>query len=118
MTFDLSGLLGRSIEIPTWMLFAIAGAGLALVASSWLRRPRVGDGLALYRISNGLGLGVADRRLLRRLANAAGVPTATSLLLSRGCFDRAATMYAASHGWHSRIDRVRATAFANGDART
>lgn len=97
--------------VPPYLFDALAAAGIALVVVSWFRRTHSGDGRLVDHLARQLRLSAADRRLLRRMANAAALPTASSLLLSRGCFDHAANALAARDGWTPRVDRLRSRAF-------
>ena len=52
-------------------------------------------------ILGALGLGREDRRILVRVARAAGLDQAVSRLVSRGCFEAAATRYIERFGGHA-----------------
>lgn len=90
----------------------LAGAGVAMLA--WvivaaIRRDRARHGPTVRSLARALGLSAGQRRLLDRVARAAGLSSAGSLLISRGCFDRAVKRYVGRFGRpeHLRIIRRR-----------
>jgi hypothetical protein len=68
-----------------------AGVGAWTLYYGWVGR--TADGMAVRRLGRRLGLSHADRRTLRAIARRAGMPGPAPLIISRGCFDRAARQY-------------------------
>lgn len=104
---------GRA-EAAIWIALALAALAAFTVAAaivSLRRRDRAVHGPALRRLAAGLGVSPRQRRLLVRIARASRLPHAGSLLVSRGCFDDAASPYVERVGLASRVDRLRAAVF-------
>ncbi|MDY7108253.1 MAG: hypothetical protein SYC29_06410 [Planctomycetota bacterium] len=98
----------------TMWAIALAGAGalvLAWIIVAAIRRDRARHGPAVRLIARGLGLRGTQLRLLREVARAAGVREVGSLLVSRGCFDRAVERYVARHGRAPQLAAIRRTIF-------
>lgn len=76
------------------LMIAVAVALGAVALLSLGRRDRAQLGPTMRRLFRALRVARIDRRLIRDLARRAGAPGA-ALLVSRGCFDRAAVEPAA-----------------------
>jgi len=92
----------------------LAGAGAAMLA--WvivaaIRRDRARQGPAVRFLARSLGLSAGQRRLLEHVARAAGLSNAGSLLISRGCFDRAAKRYMGRFGRPEDLHILRRRVF-------
>ena len=103
----LSGL--SMIWLPAVMCVGASALAWAIVAA--LRRDRARHGPAVRRLATGLWISAARRRLLHRVARAAGLSGPGSLLISRGCFDRAAKRYPARPGERERLHAIRRALF-------
>jgi hypothetical protein len=103
------GLSGSAI----WAT-ALAGAGallLAWIVVAMIRRDRARHGPAVRLIARGLGLSGAQRRLIRHVARVTGVREVGSLLISRGCYDRAVQRYVGRHGRAAPLAAIRRAMF-------
>jgi len=90
-------------------VLVLMAAALATVAiASLVRRDRARFGPTTRRFCHEVGVRTSDRRLLDRLAQIVGVPCAV-LLVSRGCFDAAASHASASEA--RRLAAIRQRVF-------
>ena len=95
------------IMLGSVLVLLAATLGTAAIASL-VRRDRARLGPTTRRFCHAVGVGTSDRRLLESLAHVVGVPCA-ALLVSRGCFDAAATHVAASEA--RRLAAIRERVF-------
>ena len=73
------------------ILATMIGAFIAVLAvRSIMRNDERRGRTSSRRLMRAMALPIGDRRLLRRLVRQSDVPNAACLLISRGCFDRAA----------------------------
>lgn len=91
----------NDLTLLNWL--GIGLAAVSAVAGAWTLRTawrnRSDQGAAFRRVGRRLGLTFAERRMVRAIARHAGLPGPAPLLISRGCFDRAA------HRFRSRDPR-------------
>ncbi len=113
-----SGDLGGAT--PSWLSGSAMLALILLAASSALasalvlmaiRRDRSRHGPTFRYLARALGVDMYQRRLLARVASVVGVPNPGSLLMSRGCYDKAVTKYTAQHGGASQLGAIRRLVF-------
>jgi hypothetical protein len=90
------------------LMIAVAMSMGAVALLSLGRRDRAQLGPTMRRLCRALGVARRDRRLIRDLARRAGAPGA-ALLVSRGCFDRAAVEAATPE--HARLAALRRRLF-------
>ena len=83
------GSLDEAAVMLAGALIVVGGALATGVGWNLIRRTRGRGGLTYRRLCRGLGLDGPQRRLVAQVARAAGIDPAASLLISRGCFDRA-----------------------------
>jgi len=96
--------------MTSWLTILLMTLGVLLgvaAAGDLLRRRRERGEWVFALMCAEAGLTRADRRTLRELACKAGLPNPGCLLLSRGCFDRAASAAAASGMDRDRIESLR-----------
>ncbi len=96
-----------NLAVGGLMVAGAASLGAAALLSLG-RRDRAQRGPTMRRLCRAFRVARSDRRLIRDLARRAGTPGA-ALLVSRGCFDRAAV--AAPEPDHSRIAALRRRLF-------
>jgi hypothetical protein len=110
------GASGADSALTGPAIWAISLAGAGAVILAWIivvmiRRDRARHGPGVRLLARGLGLSGAQQRLVRRVARVAGVREPGSLLISRGCFDRAVQRYVGRHGGTAQLAAVRRTIF-------
>jgi hypothetical protein len=103
----------------TAVVFATTGVGVAIGAAvllAWLRADRRRHGRAARALARACGVGGSRSwSLLTHLSRAARLPTVGALLISEGCFDRAAQAYVERFGPSRRVEDLRARLFSCGD---
>ena len=85
----MRGSLDEAAVMLAGALIVVGGALATGVVWNLLGRKRGGGGLTYRRLCRGLGLDGPQRRMVAQVARAAGIDHPASLLISRGCFDRA-----------------------------
>jgi hypothetical protein len=102
-----------SSQAALWavLLTGVGAAMLAWVIVAAVRRDRARHGPTVRYLARALGLSAGQRRLLERVARATGLPSAGSLLISRGCFDKAVHRYIGGRGRSAQLAAVRRRIF-------
>jgi hypothetical protein len=93
------------------VLAAAGTAGMAFVIVALIRRDRARHGATVRHLSHALGLSLGQRRLVHHVACVVGVREVGSLLISRGCFDRAVERYMVRFGRAAQLAAIRRTIF-------
>lgn len=105
---------GSSLAGPVMWAILLAGAGTAVFAwviVALVRRDRARHGPTVRLLARGLGLNVGQRRLIHHVAHVVGVREVGSLLISRGCFDRAVNSYVGRFGRAAQLAAIRRAIF-------
>ncbi len=113
------GSLDEAAVMLAGALIVVGGALATGVVWNLIRRKRGGGGCTYRRLCSGLGLDGPQRRMVAQVARAAGIDHAASLLISRGCFDRAVQRCLGHRGPDRRLVAIRQRVFGDGtEART
>ena len=105
---------GSPLTGPVMWATMLAGAGTAIFAwviVALVRRDRARHGATVRHLSHALGLSLGQRRLVHHVARVVGVREVGSLLISRGCFDRAVNSYVGRFGRAAQLAAIRRTVF-------
>ena len=96
-------LIAAGVAVGALAVLGLRGDRAATTRQAWLR------------LADGLRLGRTDRRLIRRVAQTTRTPSPAVLLVSQGCFDRAADQFARRHGRRRQLAAIRRKVFAPAD---
>ena len=108
----VSGVSGG--DGSAFLAAALIALGVSLGAAAMVRllhRDRREQGPIYRSLCRALHLGRGQRRLVTRIARAAGASSPASLLISRGCFERAAHRYPVRRAEAQHLATIRSRVF-------
>ncbi|MHC4447059.1 MAG: hypothetical protein ACYSXF_04650 [Planctomycetota bacterium] len=108
------GSLDEARAMLAGTLIIVGGALATAVVWNLIWRKRGGCGLTYRRLCRSLGLDGPQRRLVAQIARAAGIDHASSLLVSRGCFDLAVRRCIGGRRPDRRLAAIRQRVFGEG----
>ncbi len=108
------GSLDEAAVMLAGAMIVVGGALATGVVWNLIRRTRGGGGGTYRRLCRGLGLDGPQGRMVAQVARSAGIDHAASLLISRGCFDRAVQRCMGHRGPDRRLVAIRQRVFGEG----